>query len=151
MRNFHPHLTNKFCLLSAPLKKSSKVIWSLLVPGKDSSLTWTIMTKKWRGRKNSQQSDPQWPSHHFQTQNCLFHVGDVSCPLLQETPARHHGPIRELLANNTRAQCHLQLLPLHKGPQWKWIVHIYSSFIRLTWKTELFMCVYYDLGLQWEP
>lgn len=51
----------------------------------------------------------------LETQNCLFHVADVSCPLLQETPARHHGPIRELLANNTRAQCHLQLLPSTKA------------------------------------
>lgn len=30
-------------------------------------------------------------------------------------PARHHGPIRELLANNIRGLCHLQLLPLQKG------------------------------------
>lgn len=66
------------------------------------------------------------------TQNCLFNVADVSCLLLQEKPARHHGPIRELLANNTRAQCHLQLLPSTKKPYWKSIVLIYSSFIRLT-------------------
>lgn len=86
-------------------------------------------------RHSSSVERTKWPIvtiEHFQTENCLFHVGDVSCPLLQETPASHHGPIRELLANNIRAQCHLQLLPLHKGPHWKWIVLIYYSFIRLT-------------------
>lgn len=70
---------------------------------------YPVWTELW------QQSDPQRAS---QTQDGLFHVGDVFCLLLQETPTRHHGPIRELLANNTRAQCHLQLLPLYNGPHW---------------------------------
>ncbi|KAG7485436.1 hypothetical protein JOB18_010197 [Solea senegalensis] len=52
--------------------------------------------------------------------SCIFAQTKRSWTLtlncLLETSVRHHGPIRKLLANNTRAQCHLQLLPLNKGP-----------------------------------
>lgn len=82
-----------------------------------------------------------WASLHFQTHDCPTRVGDVSCLFLQETPARHCGLIRELLANNTRAQCHLQLLPLHKGPHWSGL-YLFIPLLKSRHERQSCLCVF---------
>lgn len=78
-------------------------------------------------------------------------------PLLQETPTRHRSPIRELLANNARARCHLQLLPVPKALIGSGLFLFIPSFMRRTWKTGcscvfvvvlLKICAYFDWGFR---
>lgn len=90
---------------------------------------WTVL---W------QQSDPQRPS---QTQHDLFHVSGVFCLLLLETPTRHHGPIRELLANNATAQCHVQLLPVHNSPRWTGL-YLFIPFLQSSNERQSWWCVF---------
>lgn len=67
-------------------------------------------------------------------------------------PTRHRSPIRELLANNTRARCHLQLLPFPKALIGSGLFSFIPSFMRLAWKTGglcVFVVFFLNMCLFW--
>lgn len=129
--SFPSSLNEGFCLFSVTLKKLSKIIWLCL----DNTRSEEIFS----GERSQQllQLLRHRALQFMWTSNLLLWTWQPGIVV------RLGSCWQTIPGHSAISSC----FPPQR-PCWKWIGLIYFAFTSLTWKTELFMCIYCDLGFQ---